>query len=64
MYSSKNPKISQHTRTQIWKQYNSSLAKGKKITQASLALQYGISRQTVSSCPRGQLEQVQLALRA
>jgi transposase InsO family protein len=44
MYSSKNPKISQHTRTQIWLQYNSN----SKLTQATLALQCGVSRQTVS----------------
>jgi len=44
MYSSNNPKISQHTRTQIWLQYNSN----SKLTQGSLAVQYNVSRQTIS----------------
>lgn len=56
MYSSNNPKISQHTRNQIWLQYNSksdsnsssSSNEKLKITQTTLALQYRISRQTIS----------------
>ena len=48
MQSSKNPKISQHTCTQIWKQYSIKILSQKKLTQTSLAIQYGISRQTIS----------------
>jgi len=44
MYSFNNPKISRHTRTQIWLQYNSNL----KLAQGSLASQYNVSRQTIS----------------
>ena len=44
MYSFNNPKISQHTRTQIWLQYNSN----PKLAQVSLAAQYNVSRQTIS----------------
>jgi biotin operon repressor len=50
MYSSNNPKISQHTRTQIWNQYSSNLNSNpkQKLTQANLAFNYGISRTTIS----------------
>lgn len=44
MYSGNNPKISQHTREQIWLQYSLE----NKPTQAQLAIQYCISRQTIS----------------
>jgi transposase InsO family protein len=52
MYTTNNPKISQHTRTQIWLQYNlNSLncsGSDSKLTQTQLATQYGVSRQTIS----------------
>jgi transposase InsO family protein len=55
MYSSKNPKISQHTREQIWLQYSSKTkpcspdsTSKVKVTQTTLAIQYSISRQTIS----------------
>ena len=54
MYSSNNPKISQHTRNQIWLQYQASKSNSKskfkhpRHTQKSLALQYGVSSATIS----------------
>jgi len=44
MHSSNNPKISQHTRTQIRLQYNSN----SKLTQGSLTAQYNVFKQTIS----------------
>ena len=43
MYSSNNPKLSQHTRTQVFALYQTGV-----YTQTQLASSYGISRQTVS----------------
>ena len=44
MYSSNNPKISQHTRTQIWKQYNSD--SNSKLKLELLLQKQGIKHQT------------------
>ncbi len=62
MYSSKNPKISQHTRTQIYNLYlqkepilnkKGEIVKCKKAhTQAKLATQFEVSRQTISKIIR------------
>ncbi len=43
MYSSNNPKLSQHTRTQVFTLYQTGV-----FTQTQLANSYGISRQTIS----------------
>ncbi len=37
MYLSKNPKISLHTKNQIWLKYSSGIVKRKKLTQNKLA---------------------------
>jgi|GEM_PF-5660838 hypothetical protein len=58
MYAYQNPKLSQYTRQQIFNQYQERVAKTntkgqvisqkRKYTQANLALQHGVSRQTIS----------------
>ena len=46
MYSSNNPKLSQHTRQEIYSQYR--LPKSIRLNQQQLANKYGVSRPTIS----------------
>ena len=58
MFTYQNPKLSQYTRQQIFNQDQARVAKTntkgqvisqkRKYTQANLALQHGVSRQTIS----------------
>ena len=58
MFTYQNPKLSQYTGQQIFSQYQERVAKTntkgqvisqkRKYTQANLALQHGVSRQTIS----------------
>ena len=58
MFTYKTPKLSQHTRQQIFNQYQERVVKTnsksqlispkRKYTQAALALDFGVSRQTIS----------------
>ena len=46
MYSSNNPKLSQHTRQEIYSQYR--LPKSIRLNQQQLANKYRVSRPTIS----------------